>query len=56
MHVHCVSRLNPVFYQLRIYDGNAEKLADAISTAKFGLMRLNIVGLSGNKIEISVAK
>lgn len=38
------------------YSNNAEKLADAISETKFGLLRVNIVGLSGNKIEISIGK
>lgn len=38
------------------YDGSAEKLADAISETKFGLLKVNIVGLSGNKIEISIGK
>lgn len=39
-----------------MYDGSAENLADAISTTTFGLMRVNIVGLTGNKIEITVGK
>lgn len=38
------------------YDGGGDKLADAISVTKFGLLRVNIVGLSGNKIEIRVGK
>jgi curli biogenesis system outer membrane secretion channel CsgG len=38
------------------FDGNAEKLADAISEAKFGLLRVIVVGLSGNKIEINIGK
>lgn len=38
------------------YTGSAEKLADSISEMKFGLLRVNIVGLSGNKIEIKVGK
>jgi hypothetical protein len=38
------------------YDGAAEKLADAISETKFGLLRVNIVGLSGSKIEISIGR
>ncbi len=38
------------------FDGTAEKLADAISETKFGLLRVNIIGLSGSKIEISIGK
>ena len=38
------------------YDGTAEKLADAISETKFGLLRVNIVGLSGSKIEIGIGR
>ena len=39
-----------------LYDGSAERLADAITETKFGTMRVNIVGLSGNKIEVSVGR
>jgi curli biogenesis system outer membrane secretion channel CsgG len=38
------------------FDGDAEKLADVISETSFGTLRLNIVGLSGNKIEIGIGK
>lgn len=38
------------------YEGSGEKLADAVSTTKFGLMKVNIIGLSGNKIEIGIGK
>ncbi len=38
------------------YVGGAEKLADAISETRFGLMKVNIVGLSGNKIEITIGQ
>lgn len=38
------------------YDGSAERLADSIAETRFGTMRVNIVGLSGNKIEISVGR
>ncbi|HEV7643255.1 MAG TPA: CsgG/HfaB family protein [Pyrinomonadaceae bacterium] len=38
------------------YNGDAEKLADAISGKKVGLMKVNIVGLAGNKIEASITK
>jgi len=39
-----------------LFGGNAEQLADAISETKFGLLKVNIVGLSGNKIDITVEK
>ncbi len=38
------------------FNGDAEKLADAIAETSFGTLRVNIVGLSGNKIEIGVGK
>lgn len=45
-----VARINVQF------DGSGEKLADAISSTRFDPMRVNIVGLSGSKIEISVGR
>ncbi|MCY7374415.1 MAG: CsgG/HfaB family protein [Pyrinomonadaceae bacterium] len=38
------------------YSGSAEKLADAITEAKFLTLRVNIVGLSGSEIDISIAR
>ncbi|MBK8465328.1 MAG: hypothetical protein IPL32_05810 [Chloracidobacterium sp.] len=38
------------------FDGSTEKVADAISSARFGQPRVNIIGVSGNKIEIEIAK
>lgn len=38
------------------FDGTAEELADAISNPTFGMPRVNIVGVSGNKIELSISR
>jgi curli biogenesis system outer membrane secretion channel CsgG len=38
------------------FNGDAEKLADTIAETSFETLRFNIVGLSGNKIEMSIGK
>lgn len=38
------------------FDGSAEQLADAISFGKFAQPRVNVIGVSGNKIEIEITK
>jgi len=45
-----IARLNVQF------DGPAKRLADAISKSRFGLLRVSIIGLSGNKIEMEIGK
>lgn len=52
-----INKRRVYFYLLTVeFKGSREKLADAVSEAEFVALKASIVGLSGNKIEISIGR